>query len=302
MKLTIPTIMIAAVITIASASPLQPPSNISVGSTNLPDDRFTIVRKLDAAFLPVVPTFLNILHMMCIIAILDLDTELRPRTYSAPGYRQVQITSYTWTEARFLLWGIYTTVLHMIKDLRFHDSLVDLFWEDRLVGRLKIETKTSLSLPDSTDEDAGSLQTDGGEINQRASQYKSARSPVNDTISLSTVTATKRATAESDVNDDLLDFWDGTNVTTSTLPTHSPMNASVSVNDFLVDFTAIDGALALHRNDVFLTFYAAILHLAQFPPAARLSGFESKSPLNNVWLVMSGRGNGCQVRPLLSAQ
>jgi len=144
----------------ASAIPSPLPSNISLGF-DLPDKRFSISRKLDPTLLPVQPTLLNILHFMGLIAIQDFNEELAPRTYSAPGYRQVQITTYTWTEVRFLLWGIYIAAADMVEIVRFHAMTIDLYWDDKLVGRMRLAVSSILSLPGLGNGEGSSLPVHG---------------------------------------------------------------------------------------------------------------------------------------------
>ena len=86
---------------------------------------------------------------MSLLAALDFTEQTRPRTYSTPRYRDVEIsTDPYWTEARFLLWGIYCSAIEMVKYARFNDAMLQIFWEDKVVGNVKIAVKQVLSSAD----------------------------------------------------------------------------------------------------------------------------------------------------------
>ena len=280
MKLTRLSLLIAAALVTASAQPLDLPTNTSLGD-NLPDDSFSITRTIEKNLLPVEPALLNILHFMGVVAIQNPDEELPPRRYSAPSYRQVQITSYAHTKARYLLWGIYMTVIEMISTSRFHDSVVNLFFEGNFVGRMKIEVKTVLTLPTSGDVDP----------ENRLTQF-------NRTVNLEGATDAPAAvfsngTTEVDFLNDSQDLWNSTAIVQST--TTAPSNASVSVGTFNVVFKSVSGAQHLSRNDIFLTFYTAILHLALVSPGKHLTSFEARSPNKDIYIRMFGPGMACLV-------
>ena len=280
MKLTQVSILIAAVLITVSAQPLDLPTNNTLGD-QLPDEDFSISRTIEKNFLPVEPALLNILHFMGVVSGPNPYEKLSPRTYSAPGYRQIQITSYTWTQARYLLWGIYKTVLEMIQTLRFHDSLINLYFRDRFVGRMKIESKIVLALPGPEDEDT------------------EVKTPFNRTVNLEVATQFRapistNETAVVDLLPDSPDLWNSTE-TTQITTSSPPTNTSVNARDFFIDFEDVAGAQRLRRNDVFVTFYTAILHLAQLLPGSHLSMFETRSPFSGVYVRMYGTGSECLV-------
>ena len=245
MRRTSLTSLVLATLTLTFAFPLQLPSNISLGS-DLPDPRFSITKNYDATtLLPVDPALLNVLHFMGTIASQGFHEILAPRIYSAPGYRQVQIKTYAWTEVRFLLWGIYTAIGDMISSARFHDTRINLYWDGNLVGRISLGVKSTLSLPVTSD---------------------------NRTISIN----------ENNTN-------------SSALFPDPQMNASAFAPELDITLHPLTGARPIDRNDAFLTFYTALLHVALYRSADEMEAFDSKFPAGNVWIDMYETGAGCQV-------
>ena len=64
---------------------------------------------------------------------------------------------------------------------------------------------------------------------------------------------------------------------------------------FAVDFQSVAGATRLKRNEVFLSFYAAILYVAKFPVDDPLVPFNSRAPGVNLRVHMFRIGVGCSV-------
>ncbi|KAL9065781.1 MAG: hypothetical protein Q9161_008006 [Pseudevernia consocians] len=205
---------------------------------------------IGAPLLPINSALVNILYFMSLLAGQDFVNQVQPRSFSTPNYRDIQITSYAWTEARFLLWGICYAAYNMIKLARFNDVMLQLYWEDRLVGKVKVARKRALSLVGG----AGNLTQD---LEEELAQPNSTGSD-EDTTQPKPVVG---------------------NVTDSGLvpPTFSHINASTTLSlpsSFAVSFESIAGAGPVDRNDVFLTFYAALLHVAQFPAQMRMREFD----------------------------
>lgn len=199
---------------------------------------------------------------------MDSTGELQPHTYSSPDYRDVQISDFAWTEARFLLWGVFNVVSEMVKSARFHDATVDLYWEYRMVGRFKIAANRVLSLAGG----AGNLTLDSG-----------------DGVAQSNLTGGAEDTVQPEIN--VRNATDGDLAPAA----FSPLNVSTRTS-VAVSFESIAGARRLHRNDVFLTFYTALLHVAQFSPGEPMQDFRSASPDGHLHLTMQAMGTGCQVR------
>ncbi len=102
---------------------------------------------------------MNMLYFMSIVAGNDFMRRLPPRSFRYPDYPDVQITSYAWTEAYFLLWGIYYAANDMVKFARFNDVMLDLYLEEKLVGRIQIAGKPPPNLAGG----AGNLTQDLGD-------------------------------------------------------------------------------------------------------------------------------------------
>ena len=64
---------------------------------------------------------------------------------------------------------------------------------------------------------------------------------------------------------------------------------------FSVVFYNIPGGISLNRNEIFLTFYTALLHVAEFPAGSQWNIFESVSPNKVLTLIMQDSGSGCSV-------
>lgn len=252
-------------------APSEPSSNLSLPYLSLPDNRFKLRIAFSAPLLPINSALMNILYFMSGVAEQGFVNQLPPRSYSTPNYRDIQITSSAWTEARFLLWGIYYAAYDMIKLARFNDVMIELYWEDRLVGKVQVAGKRALSPV-------------GGASNLTQDLEEGLAQP-NSTGSHEDTTQPKPAVG---------------NVTDSGLapPTFSHINASNALSlpsSFRVSFESIAGAGQVDRNDVFLTFYAALLHVAQFPAGTQMQTFHSVSPNGKLHLHMQGIGIGCPV-------
>ena len=242
---------------------------------------------------------MNIVDFMGAVAQEEFKEQLEPRTYSAPKYQQVQITTHDWTEARFLLWGIYLAVTDMVKFYRFHNVMVKLYWENTAVGQIDIMVEPDLTLPGTTRngthyviDGSQDLRLAGSSNNTNEAFVKRLNIPP-----VQTITGNDTADDVSIVNSVK------TGNTAFGIPTLSPV-PSIS-NALLpprltVDFYTVFGAKKLSRNDVFLTFYTAMLHLAQFPVEDGMRFFNSKIPTIDLRVQMYESGLGCLVLPLTS--
>ena len=222
-----------------SPSRFQPPTtNLSLPFSSQPDKGFKVSISIRDAFLPVDSALLNILYFMSIVASQDSDQELQPRSYSTPYYRDVKITSFNWTQARFLLWGVYYGVSYIVKHARFHDLRLDLYWENKLVGKINIAASEE-------DEPAGPGPEVGNATNKDLAFNASTALPV--------------------------------------------------AEGFRIVFERVAGATRVDRNDLFLAFCTAFLHIAQYPAGSQMQAFEVKSPNGKLSLYLHEHGIGCQV-------
>ena len=212
--------------------------------------------KANTNFLPVESAFMNILNFMGIVAAEDFTHEFQPRIYSTPNYRSVEITSYARTEGRFLLWAVVYAINYMVEVVRFNDLKMELLWEGRFVGRMKIAAKRSMSL---------------------------AGGATQDLVAQSNETGSDNVTVGSEAVGDSALFAFNSSTTLSYPP------------GFSVNFYHIPGGISLNRNEIFLTFYTALLHVAEFPAGSQWNIFESVSPNNVLTLIMQDSGSGCSV-------
>ena len=160
----------------------------------------------------------------------------------------------------------------MVKYARFNDAMLQIFWEDKVVGNVKIAVKQVLSSADGV----GNSTRDVGDI----------LAQTNLTGSGEGITDSKPA------------LGDGTDTDIAPLVL-SPLNSSTAISTppfFAVKFESITGARALDRNEVFLTFYTAVLYVAQFHIDSYMQAFAVTSPSGKMSLHVQKIGNGCQVR------
>lgn len=203
---------------------------------------------------------------MSIIADQDYTVKLQPRSYSTPSYRDVKIMNFAWTEPRFLLWAMYEAIDYMVRFARFHDSIMELWWEGNVVGRMRI----------------ASIKWGSSSASEAMTQ--------DHVLAQSNLTDGEEGTTESKAA--ALG-----NATLSDLPPLTS-NASTALSNplgFTIEFVDVVGARAIGRNNIFLTFYAAFLHVAQYPAEGKMEDFESKSPNKLISLHMQELGPSCRV-------
>ena len=262
----------------------------------LPDSKFNIDLLFDSPLLPVNPTLAAITQFMRSVAQSDFDQVHEPCTYRSRRYPTVAISSHSSTEARFLLWGIYLAAIDMVKYTRFNDVVVNLLWNKQLVGQVSVLVIAVESLPSTSLNDTSSFSDDGegltlGMIGKKTREVSAERlnfpTLKNGTPSTATIS---HASADS-----LVDTWNTVCSNPVTLPTGHSSHASL-LSTLAVDFQSIAGATPLKRNEVFLTFYAAMLYVAKFPVGDQLQHFNSKAPGVELRVHMFHVGSGCSVR------
>lgn len=282
MKLALPLLLSAA--TVASISIPSPTTQLE---SSLPDNRFKKDLTFGAPFLPVNPTFINILHFMSTVAGTDFDELVEPHTYTAPVYRQVQISTFAWTEARFLLWGIYSAAIYMVRFSRFHDVLINLYWDKSPVGEI------NLMASGTTSDDTRGFIDDGGELSPVDTGRNTTQILTERLKTPSVQNTTGRGTTNTASAVDSINI----SYPALSIPSISPtpfVNAPLSTR-MTINVKRVIGAVTLKRHDVFLTFYTAILHLAQVPAADAMRSFNSKSPTADLRVHMFETGLGCLV-------
>ena len=290
MKLSL--VLLLGAITTSLTSVVTPAPSLQV---ELPDSRFQIDLLFDSPLLPVDPTLAIITLFISYVARSNFEQVLEPCTYSSRTYPTVTITSHSSTQTRFLLWGIYLAAIEMVKYIRFNDVVVNLLWNKELVGQISVLVNTGVILPSTRLNDTSSFIDDGEGlilemISNKTKEISLGRlnSP---TLESGTHTA---ATIKSVSAGSLVDTWNTVCSNPSILPTGRSRNASV-LSTLAVDFQMVAGANRLRRNVVFLSFYAAMLHVAKFPVGDRLLRFDTKAPGVDLRVHMLDLGTGCSV-------
>lgn len=107
------------------------------------DSRFDIGYTFDTPVLPVTPCLMNAVAAMSELAVRDFTENLTPKTYGLTDYPSVSIvtdaTSSSETiETRFIIWGIWKGVRHMILSGKFQNVLFTLKWEGAVVGYVMV--------------------------------------------------------------------------------------------------------------------------------------------------------------------
>ena len=262
----------------------------------LPDSRFEIEALFDSPLLPVNPTLAVITSFMSLVGQSDFEQVHEPCTYNSRKHPSVAITIHSSTETRFMLWGIYLAAIDMVKYVRFNDVVVNLLWNKQLVGQISVLGKTGQSLPSTNLNDTSSFLDDGeglsfGTISNGTREVSMERRNVP-TLEGGTRTVATKSNASTD---SLVDTWNTVCSNPSALPTGHSSNSSL-LSNLAVDFQSVAGATRLKRNAVFLTFYAAMLHVAKFPVEDQLQHFNSKAPDVELRVYMFHVGIGCSVR------
>lgn len=290
MKLSIVPLLSAATISLTLV--VKPELQLQVEK---PDTRFDIQLLFDSPLLPVNSTLAVITYFMGSMARSDFERVLEPTVYRSRKYPTVTITSHSSTEARFLLWGIYLAAIDMVKYIRFNDVVVNLLWKKQLVGQISVLVNTAESQPSTSlidtngfidNRESLSLATVSNTTDEASVGKPNVRTPESGTR---TANPTHNASAAS-----FVDTWSTECSNPSALPISHCGNASL-LSTLAVDFQSVAGAISLKRNDVFLSFYAALLHVARFPAGDQLQRFDSRAPDVELRVHMFHIGIGCSV-------
>ena len=112
------------------ASVVPPPSSVHLSNPGLatgnvslnedvPDPRFSVSSRFDTPLLPIDPCLINVLYFMTEIAYGDFTQRHQPKTYSVPGYDEVEIVTGTAMTARFLFWDTWLAIEYMMNVIDF---------------------------------------------------------------------------------------------------------------------------------------------------------------------------------------
>lgn len=292
MKLTF--VLLLSASTMATTLMISPA--LQLGSGDLTSGRLRTELHFDGPFLPINATFANILQFMGIVAQGDFEDLVLPRVYYSSRYPQVIITNHSSTKARFLLDGIYCAAVDMVKFSRFNNVVIKIFWNNDAVGKISLRVLDSL---DPTAKNTDIVMDDGEalspeDVGKGTAQTLSERlgTPLagNGTGNITI----KRASVVNAVKEwaTALGNWS----TPSARISNSPFSVPLAIR-----FAEIIGAHALRRNDVYLVFYVAMLHVAKFPVRDKLQHFTIPSPVVDLGISMYPTTAECSVNllPLL---
>ena len=248
----------------------------------LPPTEFDAKLFFDPALLPVDATLANIIDTMGNVARYGFKEQVGSRTYRSPPFPQVQVKIHTATEARFLLWGFYNAATEMIKYTRFNGVLVELYWDRNLVGKISLSLRTAADL-------SGAILNSSREATDTGGQLSLA--------SISNDTAQGSIARRSDPpiqKVEAANSADNNSMINSLKVSSTPTNASLS-SSLTIDFDRVPGAEKLKRNDVFLSFFTALLRIAKYPAGDTLAYFTCNPPNVNLRVFMFESGDGCLV-------
>ena len=261
----------------------------------IPDSEFKIQMLLDSPLLPVDAVLVVIIQFMNLAARSDFEQVAEPCKFHSTKYPTVTISTHSSTEIRFLLWGIYLAAIDMVRYVRFNAMVVNLLWKKKLVGQISLQVNTGGSLPGTSPNDTSDFSVNGGSLTLETISNSTGELSVERLKILASEDGSRTAATISYASaDSLADTWNIVCGNPSTLPTGHSSNASL-MSTITVDFQSVAGATRLKRNDVFLSFYAAMLYVAKFPIDDPLVRFNSKAPGVNLRVHMFDIGIGCSV-------
>ena len=228
------------------------------------------------------------------------EEQIQPLIDSSSLYSEIEITSYATTEARFLLWGVYLTAIDMVKYTRFNNVVANLYWHSQPVGQISLLLKTNLHLPGPLVNGTGSMVDGSKALSLDEISNKTSQGSTNTLNALRIDNDTNINTAGKAITMISVKAQNMPSGNPSASPTQRPLKAPLS-SRLAIDIERAAGARRLDRNDVFLTFYAALLHVAKYPASERLRYFETKVPNLDMRVDMYEMENRCLVVLSLSA-
>ena len=116
------------------------------------DPRFSLTFQYDEPLISSISCLMNAVHAMQELALGNFFNPVGAETYSLPNYPSVSIvtegTLATDTiETRFLIWGIWKGVFHMMGRNRFQNALFTLHWNGIEVGHIIFARSALPSVP-----------------------------------------------------------------------------------------------------------------------------------------------------------
>ncbi|CAD6569858.1 MAG: hypothetical protein ASARMPRED_003291 [Alectoria sarmentosa] len=185
----------------------------------------------------------------------------------------------------------------MIKFTRFHNVTVKMYWKNSFVGLINLLVRTVSSLPEVAENGFRIVTDDGVDpgltgIGNKTTQAFEERlnSPAaqNTTGSDTTDNISIINSVKTYSNDFSIPF-----TPFILLPPKTLLAPRLTI-----DFIRLGGGTKLTRNNVFITFFTAMLHLAQYPAENDMKPFNSKSLTVDLRVHMIETGIGCLVMAL----
>ena len=217
-----------------------------------PDPRFSVVPSFNEGFLPPNATLVNVLYVLAGIADVDIKSNIQQQAWSDADFPQVEIITTSALKAVNLLFGIFAGIEYMVRYNRFYEVSLTLKWEKKTIGRIWIVLPGFDGLPSSNST---------GNDARKSIDYSSVVGNLTDVDSNGS----------------------STNLLNNTISLGTSIQMSIA---------DIGGGRSLRRNQVFLTCYAALVHIAPSSNEAYMVDFTSKSPIGDVYINLLHWGPG----------
>ena len=230
------------------------------------DPRFGVDYVYGSIHLRPIACLMNAVNAMADLALQDFNGNVRPGIARLPSYPDVVIVSDTITGSagstpvRYILWGIWSLALYMMKYDEYRTMFLTLGFDGVSVAHLRIERPDPqvLSLP-------------GGNSDSSAERLKTRSEQILPAIPLANLT----------------EISNSTNLSLTTNST-APSNAG----DLLVMITAIGHHLSI--NEFFTPIFAGLEYVARHPAADPVKAFRVRPADTDTWIEF--REYGAQPR------
>ncbi|KAL6713660.1 hypothetical protein ACLMJK_009125 [Lecanora helva] len=212
---------------------------------DMPDPRFSVDTTFEPDFLPPIPTLMSVLVFMGEMAYTDFNARVPARTWIAPGYPDIEISTIGPIKAKYLVFGVYAGIEYMIKYNRFHEVMFTMRWNKQMVGRIWM-TLPGFAVPGL---------------------------PANGTFS-------GNSTEQTDA---FLTIPGNATSIDAELPIQDSRNSTNFLGIGLkLEIDTIAPGRKLNRNFVFLACYEALAKIAPSPQSAQMADFVVSSSLGGI--------------------
>lgn len=238
------------------------------------DPRFGVNYQFGGIALRPIACLMNAVNAMANLALQDFNGNVRPVIARLPSYPDVVIVSVATTASggttpiRFILWGIWSLALFMMKDENYQSMFLTLGFNGLTVAYLRIEQPRPqvLSLPGvNSDSSAERLKRSSGEI------LPAIPSP-----------------------NGLANFTEISNSTSLSLTTNT--TAPSNAGDLRVIITAIGAPLTI--NELFIPIFAGLEYVARHPCTSRVEAFIVRPVDTDTWIEF----RECDTQPRTEAR